>query len=157
MFMIKTLNLISFTYLQGEPEKTDENVTTVYSPFPLVFPCLEKMLFQLQLFFRTCENHHHKYIRYYQCFHYSLFFITPHTFVPHRKHIHVQIRQTDTVTLEIIRKKIRKLQIIQGFKGLKDFLSSVFEMSLVELDFSGPSLLSEHIHDTGIKATQLVL
>lgn len=45
-----------------------------------------------------------------------------HTFVPHRKHIHVQIRQTDTVTLtETIRKKIRKLQIIQGFKGLKDF------------------------------------
>lgn len=77
MFMIKTLNLISFTYLQGEPEKTDENVTTVYSPFPLVFPCLEKLLFQLQLFFRTCGNHHHKYIRYYQCFHYSLFFITP--------------------------------------------------------------------------------
>lgn len=110
MFMIKTLNLISFTYLQGEPEKTDENVTTVYSPFPLVFPCLEKLLFQLQLFFRTCGNHHHKYIRYYQCFHYSLFFITPHTFVPHRKHIHVQIRQET---------KIRKLQIIQGFKGLK--------------------------------------
>lgn len=51
---------------------------------------------------------------------FSLQFILHYTFVPHRKHIHVQIRQTDTVTLtETIRKKIRKLQIIQGFKGLK--------------------------------------